>query len=1017
MANRPYREFLPSHRDAPAKTASRISSVPAKERVEVSVYLKPRKNRPAGWVAKGNARKDLLAQRKLQHADDIKLVRAFAKEHGLNVTAVEPARRLIKLGGTAAQMQAAFRCELARYKEGKKIFRGRSGALSLPNGLLAVVESVLGLDTRPAAKPHFIVHPNPKAATAHLPNQVAALYQFPTTVNGAGQAIALIELGGGYAASDTKTAFKAMGLAPPTLIAVSVDGGKNKPKPDDGANGEVALDIQVAGGAAPGAAIVVYFAPNTDAGFVDAITQAAHDTTNKPNVISISWGSAESQWTQQAIDSMNSALQDAAVLGVSVFVASGDNLATDGVSDGKAHVDFPASSPWAVGCGGTNISVTTNTIANESVWNDGSSGSGGGISDLFAVPSFQQNVRLPPSVNDGKTRRGVPDVAADAAPGTGYRVVVNGTAQVVGGTSAVAPLWAGLATLINQKATKPIGFFLPKLYANPTWLREITQGNNEPSGSTIGYSAGPGWNACTGLGIPNGQALFAGLSAGSSSTTTAGGGKKKTGGGKKKSAEAATSNVDQLAAIEHLVVLMLENRSFDHMLGFLYADTNNVSAGGQAFEGLSGKESNPDSAAGTVAVVFKIAANTAATYFQPGADPGEGYAATNAQLFGNATAPSPPTATNRGFVDNYATALKTDASLKWSILKGTTSHDIMGMHTPQTLPVLSALARGYAVCDHWYASAPTETLPNRAFVHAATSQGHMDDKTKSFTAPTVFGALTRAKVGWMIYGYDAEPLTRLTFPDTSSAPNANFGKFADFQKAAAAGTLPAYTFLEPSWGSSGNSQHPNYNVALGEQLIHDVYYALRNGPGWSKTLLIVTYDEHGGCYDHVPPPAGATPPDTTAGEFGFDFKRFGVRVPTVLISPLIAAGTVFRAPAGATPFDHTSILKTIERRWNLPALTARDAAAVDVGAVLTLSAPRSDDPLAGVAVPAARGKNPAAGQPSHLQQVYAELAAQLPIPKTHAATQKALSDLHSEDDYAAFIQQRVEAWKASRTRR
>ena len=213
-----------------------------------------------------------------------------------------------------------------------------------------------------------------------------------------------------------------MGLTPPTVVAVSVDGGKNTPSPDDGADGEVALDIQVAGGAAPGARIAVYFAPNSDAGFVDAITSAVHDSTNEPSVVSISWGSAESNWTQQAIQSMNSAMQDASTVHVSVFCASGDNLATDGVNDGKAHVDFPASSPWAIGCGGTSISVNGSSITSETVWNDGDSGGGGGISDLFPVPTFQANANLPPSVNDGQTRRGVPDVAADAAPGTGYQI-------------------------------------------------------------------------------------------------------------------------------------------------------------------------------------------------------------------------------------------------------------------------------------------------------------------------------------------------------------------------------------------------------------------------------------------------------------------------------------------------------------------------------------------------------------------------------------------------------------------
>jgi len=257
----------------------------------------------------------------------------------------------------------------------------------------------------------------------------------------------------------------------------------------------------------------VYFAPNTDAGFVDAVSMAAHDSTNRPSVMSISWGSAESNWTAQALQTMTSALQDAAGLDVSVFVAAGDNLATDGVSDGKVHVDFPASSPWAIGCGGTHIAVTNAAITLETVWNDGTSGTGGGISDVYPVPAFQRTAGLPVNVSDGRPGRGVPDVSGDAAPATGYSIVVSGKSGVVGGTSAVAPLWAGLTALINQHAAKPIGFFLPTLYENPTLLRSITQGTNRPTGSTLGYAAGPGWNACTGLGVPHAQALFAALTA------------------------------------------------------------------------------------------------------------------------------------------------------------------------------------------------------------------------------------------------------------------------------------------------------------------------------------------------------------------------------------------------------------------------------------------------------------------------------------------------------------------------
>ncbi len=429
-----------------------------------------------------------------------------------------------------------------------------------------------------------------------------------------------------------------------------------------------------------------------------------------------------------------------------------------------------------------------------------------------------------------------------------------------------------------------------------------------------------------------------------------------------------------LASIQHVVVLMMENRSFDHVLGYLYAEQGNVSPAGQPYEGLTGTESNPD-ASGAPVAVFKIEPSTPNAYYLPGADPGEGYLATNDQLFGSDTAPPGGTVPGMaGFVRNFAYTLGWQSREGgWSIVPGTTASDIMGCFTPEALPVLSSLARGYAVCDQWFAAAPTETLPNRAFACAGTSQGHMDDKTHTFTSPSIFGLLDAHGLSWGIYGYDAPPLTRNTFTDISGAAASHFGVFTDFTAAAAAGTLPAFTFLEPSWGSTGNSQHPNYDVALGEQLIHDVYEALRGGPGWPQTLLVLTYDEHGGCYDHVPPPGGATPPDQDAGEFGFDFTRFGVRVPTVLVSPLIAAGTVFRVPAGGTPLDHTSILKTVQQRWELPALTRRDAAAPGFGDVLTLSTPRSDDVLAGVSVPAAAAPGPAAGLPSHLQQIQAEL--------------------------------------------
>jgi phospholipase C len=260
-------------------------------------------------------------------------------------------------------------------------------------------------------------------------------------------------------------------------------------------------------------------------------------------------------------------------------------------------------------------------------------------------------------------------------------------------------------------------------------------------------------------------------------------------------------------------------------------------------------------------VVSQATSSTPHLYFLPGADPGEGYAATNSQLFGNVNASGQPT--NAGFVTDYSATLKWESrDPSWAVLPGTAPDEIMVMFTAETVPVLSGLARGFAVCDQWFASVPTETLPNRAFAGAATSQGQMDDKTKTFSSPSVFGLLSNSGTSWAIYGYKSPPLTRQLLTDITDADDAHFGVFTDFQAAAAQGTLASYSFLEPSWESTGNSQHPNYDVSLGEQLIHDVYYALRNGPAWTTTLLVITYDEHGGCYDHVPPPSGAVPPTT-----------------------------------------------------------------------------------------------------------------------------------------------------------
>jgi kumamolisin len=377
----------------------------------------------------------------------------------------------------------------------------------VPAELGEVVVGVFGLDDRPQLRSQFRIADPRDVTSSYTPVEVAQAYDFPAGATGAGQCVALIELGGGYRPSDLETYFDGLGLSVPTVTAVSVGGAMNSPSGDPGsADGEVMLDIEVVGAVAPGARIAVYFAPNTDQGFIDAVTTAVHDRSNAPSVVSISWGGPESTWTGQAQTVLDQAFADAAALGVTVCAASGDNGSGDGVDDGRAHADFPASSPHVLGCGGTRLA----TDGVETVWNDGSSGgaSGGGVSDTFDLPDWQSSAGVPPSANPGgRVGRGVPDVSGNADPRTGYRVLVDGQQTTIGGTSAVAPLWAALVALVNERRGRPIGFLNAILYGNGGGaLRDVTSGDND-IGSTPGYSAGPGWDACTGLGSPDGTAL------------------------------------------------------------------------------------------------------------------------------------------------------------------------------------------------------------------------------------------------------------------------------------------------------------------------------------------------------------------------------------------------------------------------------------------------------------------------------------------------------------------------------
>lgn len=522
MAKQQNRVELKGSTRAALPGAQDVGPADPNEQIEVTIYVRPSGTRSPSADEIGSTpisereylTREQFARTHSASEEDVAKVRAFAADHGLQVTSVNAAARQVKLRGTVGAFAEAFGATMRHCEHRSRRYRYRTGNLTAPADVAPVIEAVLGLDNRPQAKAHFRLRkarPTQQAqaaAVSYSPVQVAQAYDFPASVDGSGQCIGIIELGGGYDTADLNTFFGNLGITPPQVTSVSVDGASNSPTGDpSGADGEVELDIEVAGSIAQGAQIAVYFAPNTDQGFIDAITTAVHDTTRKPSIISISWGGPENSWTAQSRDALNSACQDAATMGVTVLAASGDDGADDGTS--SPVVDFPASSPYVIGCGGTKLALSGGSIKNEQAWNELSANegaTGGGVSEVFALPSYQQSASVPAAPN-GFAGRGVPDVAGDADPESGYNVVVDGQQTVIGGTSAVAPLWAGLLARINQALGKNVGYVNPLLYAANAegTFRDITSGSNGD------YSAGPGWDACTGLGSPNGSALLSAL--------------------------------------------------------------------------------------------------------------------------------------------------------------------------------------------------------------------------------------------------------------------------------------------------------------------------------------------------------------------------------------------------------------------------------------------------------------------------------------------------------------------------
>lgn len=395
-----------------------------------------------------------------------------------------------------------------------------------------------------------------------------------------------------------------------------------------------------------------------------------------------------------------------------------------------------------------------------------------------------------------------------------------------------------------------------------------------------------------------------------------------------------------MADIQHVVVLMLENRSFDSMLGKFNASSPN-------FNGLKGSESN---SFGNMIYRVRNDLPGGSAFTVPTPDPGESYSDITEQIYNDSNGRGVCQPTMSGFAKNYATQPTSEGF-----------HDpqaVMHFFTETQVPVLHQLAKAFAVSDQWFASAPCQTWPNRFFAHTGTCYGIVNNNQffaagqEPFRQPSIFRALENAGQPWRVYFHDFPQ--SLLLEDILDVAASHYHLFSQFLVDAEAGVLPAYSFIEPNYfanlftGTPPNDQHPPHDVRYGEKLIADVYNAIRASSCWEKTLLIITYDEHGGCYDHAPPRAAVPPGDGKSAPDGFAFDTYGVRVPAVIVTPWILAGSVLAPLAdGDYPFDHTSIIKTVRELFGIPEpLTDRDAAAPSLLPYLSLAAPFNDGPSA-----------------------------------------------------------------------
>jgi kumamolisin len=488
---------------------------------------------------------------------DLDRVASFARDQKLSVVEMSVGRRLIILRGTVDQMNRVFAVELGRFETPGETYRGREGYIYMPKEIGDLVEGVFGLDNRKMAR--RASNGGPFGANPLTPPQVANLYNFPPSNQfneAAGQTVGILEFGGGYNIADINAFCTDLHLPLPNVHAVPVDGASTVLQGSadfpDRSDIEVALDVEIVASIALKANIAIYFAPDqSDQSWIDALTKAISGEGlpagwAAPSVLSCSWGWPEVElsgevgdqtinwsfeWTAQAITAVSSSFEEAASQGVTVFVATGDAGTDAEEGDGLAHVQYPSTDPWVTACGGTIITGTS--PLSEGTWNDSdyppyTGATGGGISEVIPVPSWQAGI-VPNSVNPPGTHqgRGVPDVAGNASYYSGYILSIYGTQTselvpaagpggAISGTSAVPPLYSALVALLNASLPSAVGYLNPTLYqiaqtAGQTVLRDINDGISNAYNGAPGYTSGPGWDACTGWGVINGAALWAEL--------------------------------------------------------------------------------------------------------------------------------------------------------------------------------------------------------------------------------------------------------------------------------------------------------------------------------------------------------------------------------------------------------------------------------------------------------------------------------------------------------------------------